>query len=120
MNDENQDSSSNDGEEELTQESLQQKLQAYHAALKSEFEVTSEKDKKAQEDVSRDYLRKHVPVALAQVVHLAQFSTSDSVRLNASKFIIGESFKDEAEKGDPIADLIEQLNKKPAKEFPRS
>lgn len=97
-------------EPELTQESLQAKLREYHAALRSEFEAATSKEQEDQ--ATLEYFKKHIPVAAAQVVHLAQNSSSDSTRLSASKYIIDYVEKQEASTGgDPLANLLSDLKK---------
>jgi hypothetical protein len=97
----------------LTHESLQAELASYRKALAEEFEAS---EKAAQgitrtqaEKIATDFFRKNLPMAAAQVVHLAQYSTSDATRLAASKYICDRATKELAESGDPVKDLIAQL-----------
>jgi hypothetical protein len=100
-----------DNNDELTPETLQKKLQEYSDALKQEYELATDStdEPKNVEEMTLHYFRKNVPHAVAQIVHLSQNSTSDAVRLNASKYIHQAAFKEEAESGDPIKDLLKQL-----------
>src|SRR5512146_409607 len=78
-------------DDELTEDTLQRKLNEYHAALAGEFRVAAEATEKQNGDVeelARDYARKLVPNAVAQIAWLAEHSTSDSVRLAAYKELI--------------------------------
>lgn len=97
-------------EDELTQQSLESKLRSYHDAMRSEFEIAEKaKDEAGAQKAVNEFLREHVPVALANIVYLMQHSTSDSVRLSASKTVINEVLKGELGAGDPVEELINSL-----------
>lgn len=95
-------------------EALQAELTKYKKALEEEFARSTDGSSldSAVENVeryTRDFFKKHMATAAAQVVWLSGNSTSDSVRLNASKYIIGEALADAKEQGDPIRELMQEL-----------
>lgn len=94
---------------ELTEESLQQKLQKYHQAFEQEFNesVKSEPDKVTEQTL--DYFKKEVPSAAAQIVWLAHNAESESVRKDCLKFVIQQGLSDARKDGDPIKKLMEEL-----------
>lgn len=96
---------------ELTQESLQEKLNSYAAAFRQEFE---EKSKVAPENVeayTKDFFKANIHSAAAQIVWLSNNADSESVRLQASKLVVQEALTDARADGDPIKDLLESLGK---------
>lgn len=96
---------------ELTPEMLQDKLHRYSLAMQQEFEIKNSKDPENVEANVKDFFRKNVNAALAQVVWLANYSTADSVRLNASKYVIEKACLESKDAGDPIKDLLKALTK---------
>lgn len=65
------------------------------------------------EKYTRKFFRQNLPDAAAQVVWLSANSTSDSIRLRASTFIIKEALEDARQEGDPIKDLLHELSQTP-------
>jgi hypothetical protein len=61
------------------------------------------------ERYTRDFFRKNLAQAAAQVVWLSSNASSDSVRLNACKIIIKEALEDARSEGDPLKELLGQL-----------
>lgn len=105
----NDDSSSDN---ELTPEKLQQKLQDYQAALQQEFAESNREDQTGEHVVGNtlEYFQKNVPLACAQIVYLAQHSTSDATKLSAAKYVIDRVFKgfvDSPE--DPVKQILKSL-----------
>jgi hypothetical protein len=94
------------------QEKYKQEMQDYQKALQQEYEIAAKKDD-SLEDIAKttaEFLAKHNPTAAAMVVYLMNNSTSDGVRLNASKYIIEtvrNAHKDLP--GDPVADILKSL-----------
>jgi hypothetical protein len=98
---------------ELNEASLQAELNRYSQALKQEWEDNQRPEDTSSdaEQQARDYFKKHVPFAAAQVVWLAGNSDSDTVRLNASKHIIALGITSGAKDGDPLKELLNELSK---------
>lgn len=89
---------------------VQAEMQAYALAVQQEYERAEATSTIPNVVTStRDFFKKHVDVAAAQVLYLAIHSTSDSVKLNASKLIITEALADARAAGDPIKDLLDEL-----------
>jgi hypothetical protein len=96
---------------DLTQEKVQDMLNGYAQAFREEFE---EKTKKAPENVieyTQDFFKKNINAAAAQIVWLTTNSTSDAIRLAASKYVIEQASKDAKADGDPIKQMLKQLTK---------
>jgi len=104
--------------QELTEADLQAQLAAYQAAIRAEYEVQSSEAQtpREMEEITGDFFRRNASSAAAQIVWLSQNSSSDSVRLAAAKYVIDRGFKEQAESGDPIKEIIAGLqanDKKP-------
>jgi hypothetical protein len=99
---------------ELTAETLNAKLNSYAEAYRQEFETDSKADPDNVEEYTRDYFKKNIHVAAAQIVWLSVNSTSESVMLNASKYVIDAALKDAEAMGDPIRELMKSLQKNDA------
>lgn len=65
------------------------------------------------EKYTRKFFRQNLPDAAAQIVWLSCNSTSDSIRLRASQFIVKEALEDARAEGDPIKDLLQSLSLTP-------
>lgn len=94
---------------ELTEASLQQKLNEYSAALKQEYETKTAASPENLEEFTRDFFKKNVHSMAAQVVWLANNAESESVQLSACKYGIGLAFAQSEEDGDPIKNLLKEL-----------
>ena len=97
---------------DLTEEKFANKLNEYVDAYRAEFE---EQQKSAPENVeayTRDFFRKNLNYAAAEVVHLAQTAVSESVRLAACRTIIKEALLDSRAAGDPVMEIINDLKTK--------
>ena len=105
-------------DEEHTPDSLEQKLHEYAAAVRSEFaaaEAAANGDPKENADqFAADFAKDNLGNSLAQIAWLSQNSTSDSVRLNACKFLTELAREDARKDGDPFKELMRRLTK-PAK-----
>jgi len=99
----------------LSDEALQKELHSYAAALRQEFELQQNKTQTHQEDhqnverYTRDFFKKNLAHAAAQIVWLSSNSTSDSIRLKASQFIVKEALAASRDDGDPISELLRSL-----------
>jgi hypothetical protein len=94
---------------ELTQETLQQRLNEYSAALKAEFETQTKENPENVEEYCKDFFRRNVHSLAAQVIWLANNAESESVQLSAAKFGIGMALDEAKGEGDPIKDLLKSL-----------
>jgi hypothetical protein len=56
-------------------------------------------------------LREHAPEAALSIIHLAKFSETPSVRLNASKYILDKVMGRDAlfEKTDPVTEFLKKI-----------
>ena len=115
----NRDDPDNEGSLQFgkTDDELRKELQAYAAALREEFAnpdspsptagLTSPTDN--VEKYTRQFFRQNLPDAAAQVVWLSSNSDSDSVRLRACQIIINHALEDAKSEGDPIKDILKDL-----------
>lgn len=96
----------------------------YAKALQEEFKREQENDPNNTlsqlddpvsnvEKYTRKFFRQNLPDAAAQIVWLSANSTSDSIRLRASTFIVKEALEDARQEGDPIRDLLNDLKLTP-------
>lgn len=95
-----------------TDEALSNELAKYKLALEQEFERAPSPEDRAAENVekyTRDFFKKHIASAAAQIVWLSANSTSDSVRLRACQIIVKEALEDARADGDPIKDILNGL-----------
>lgn len=102
-------------DDDHTPESLEKTLHEYAQAIRSEFETTcSDTDPKENaEQFSEDFAKENLPNNLAQLQWLASNSTSDAVRMNASKYLVELARKTAVEDGDPIKGLLKKLSGQP-------
>jgi len=105
-------------DDDHTPESLEKTLHEYAAAVRSEFELaqSSVTAEETAEGFAVDFAKKNMGNALAQIAWLSQNSTSDAVRLNASKYLTDLAREDAKKDGDPIKELLGKLSSKPKKE----
>jgi len=111
---ENQKNNEDDGSELFgpSDEALQAELAKYKKALEEEFKSHPDPADRAAENVekyTRDFFKKHMASAAAQIVWLSANSTSDSVRLRACQIIVKEALEDARADGDPVKDLLKDL-----------
>lgn len=94
----------------LDQQKLQAELARYQAALEAEFELANEKSPEKVIENTLEYFQGNVALACAQIVYLAQNSTSDATRLSASKYVIDRVFKGAVENAnDPVKEILKAL-----------
>lgn len=99
----------------LTEASLQQHLNKYRQALESEYVVEVEKTPENVAELTTAFFKNNAAHAAAQIAWLAMNADSESVKLNAAKFIIQSANADAEADGDPIKDLLKQLTNNDAK-----
>ena len=93
----------------------------YAKALQEEFSREDEQTSISHLDdpisnvdkYTRKFFRQNLPDAAAQIVWLSANSSSDSIRLRASTFIVKEALEDARLEGDPIKDLLSSLQMTP-------
>lgn len=100
---------------ELTPEQLQSELDRYAEALRQEFETKTEEEPENVEAYTRDFFKKNIHTAAAQIVWLSMHAESESVKASMSKYIIEAALKNEEEGKDPVRDLLKQLQANDAK-----
>jgi hypothetical protein len=100
---------------EITPENVQERLNDYITAYKQEFENKVSSDPENIEEYSREFHRKNAHMYLAQVAWLANNAESESVRLAACKFGLESARQEENDSGDPIKNLLKDLQDKKAK-----
>lgn len=101
---------------ELTEENLQATLNKYANAIRSEFEEATkeQEDLSRVEEYTRDFFKKNIHSAAAQIVWLSNNAESESVRLKAATTVLHEALADSRADGDPIKNLLNELTKQPA------
>jgi len=106
-----------DPEAEHTPESLEATLHEYAKAVRSEFEIAQANAEKSPQENAEgfavDFAKNNLGNSLAQIAWLSQNSTSDAVRLNASKYLTDLAREDAKKDGDPIKQLLQELKEKP-------
>jgi len=92
-------------------ESLEAKLREYSQAIRSEWEdaQVTLSDEQDAETFSIDFAKEQLPNNLAMIQWLSQNSTSDSVRLNAAKYLTDIARKAAVDDGDPMEKLMKKL-----------
>lgn len=97
--------------DEDTPESLEMKLREYSLAIRSEFEDAQQRlsEDEDAETFSIDFAKEQLPNNLAMIAWLSQNATSDSVRLNASKYLVDLARQSAVEDGDPMKKLFKTL-----------
>lgn len=101
---------------EFTEEDLRLELAKYSKALKEEFETSIAAEPENVAEHSQTYFKAHVPSAIAQLVWLANNAESETVRMNASKYVFEQASKKEEADKDPVSALLRKLvnnDKKP-------
>lgn len=98
---------------DLTPEKLNDKLNDYARAYQQEFETRTQAQPEDVELHTRDFFKRNVHCAAAQVVWLSSNADSETVRLNASKAILAYAFEDAKNDGDPFKQLMRELTSKP-------
>jgi len=98
-------------DESLTQESLNEKLQQYRAAVEQEFESSVETDPDNLTEHMHEFFKQNTAQAAAQIVWLAHNAESESVRKDLLKYIVDRGLEDAKKDGDPIMEALSKLQK---------
>jgi hypothetical protein len=93
----------------MSPEDVQTELQRYHKAFEEEFEKSQEDNSENVHENTQRFFQRNLPHFLAQIVFLSQNAESESVRASMSKFGIQEALKAAEKEGDPVKQLISQL-----------
>lgn len=94
---------------ELTEEKLQQELTNYAQALREEFERRNGDEPEEVASHTHDFFKANVHHAAAQIVWLSINAESETVKLNASKFIVSQAVSEEEARQDPLKAILEGL-----------
>ena len=99
--------------EGLTEEEMRARLANYAKAIQEEYET--QRAATPEDEVvtsTKEFFRNHIGEAAAQIVYLANNAASETVRLNASKYVIEEAnAKSDTGRGSEIDNLLEKLTK---------
>jgi hypothetical protein len=92
--------------------SLQEKLNAYHASIESEFSAAEAAAISGEdfEKLVRDTFKEQAPHACARIIWLSQNAESEATQLKAAQVVLLEAFKAAALEGDPIRKLLDELS----------
>lgn len=95
-------------------------LNDYSQALAQEFEeqLSDKAAEKNAPEFTKAFFREHLGFAAAGIVQLASNSTSDAVRAACCRDIIKYAIGDAVATGDPWADLLKDIAKKPSAHAP--
>ena len=94
---------------DFDQKKLTEMLNSYAKAFREEFEEKSKIEPENIEGYTRDFFRQNIHGAAAQVVWLCNNASSESVRLRAAETIIKEALADSRAEGDPIKEILKNL-----------
>lgn len=86
-------------------------LAKYAEALRQEYEIKIAETPDNVQEHTKDFFQKVAHTAAAQIVFLADHAESETVRLNANKFILTQAFADEETEKDPLKALLAGLTK---------
>lgn len=86
-------------------------LANYALALQQEYETKVEETPDNVQEHTKDFFKAKVHTAAAQIVFLADHAESETVKLNANKFILTQAFADEDKEQNPLAELLKGLKK---------
>lgn len=112
----------NTPDNELTPDRLQDELAKYQAALKQEFELAEKAadgfDPLMVEASLKKFWLSNAPMSAAQIVWLAQFADSETVKLKANQFVIEQAKELSEAENDPVKRILMGLMKEstPAEE----
>ena len=95
----------------LSNNDMEKILQDYSRAVREEFEMATAKNPDNAEEAARDFARKHQGESLAQIHWLSINADSESVKLNASKYLVQLAISESNADGDPIKQIMHQLMK---------
>jgi hypothetical protein len=99
---------------------LQEKLALYHKAIEEEFALVQRAVKEGSQtaiaEAARKVLLERTAEAARTITFLAEHAQSESIRLNASKYILDNAIGTDSKLGvnDPLYELVRELS--PAKQ----
>jgi hypothetical protein len=99
-----------DNDLELTPERLQETLNNYAEAFRQEFETSTAASPENVEEYTRDFFKRNIHSAAAQIVWLANNASSESVKLKACTTIVHEALAPSTTPDDPIKQLMLELS----------
>lgn len=94
---------------ELTPEKVAEALNVYATALQKEFEEKTQAEPENVAQYTKEFFKRNVHGAAAQIVWLSTFAESETVKLSASKYVVEQAIKDEEDAQDPVRDLLTKL-----------
>lgn len=94
---------------ELTPERLQETLNNYAEAFRQEFETSTAASPENVEEYTRDFFKRNIHSAAAQIVWLANNAASESVKLKACTTIVHEALAASSVPEDPMKQLLQEL-----------
>ena len=97
----------------LSNNDMEKILQDYSKAVREEFEMATAKNPDNAEEAARDFARKHQGESLAQIHWLSINADSESVKLNASKYLVQLAISESNADGDPIKQIMRELTGHP-------
>lgn len=86
-------------------------LANYALALQQEYETKVEAAPDNVQEHTKEFFQKKAHTAAAQIAYLADHAESETVKLNANKFILIQAFADEESEKNPLAELLKGLKK---------
>lgn len=104
----------NDASDPRGEEDAELVLKNYALALQQEYENKVEETPDNVQEHTKDFFRAKVHTAAAQIVFLADHAESETVKLNANKFILTQAFAEEEDEKNPLAALLKGLKKNDA------
>lgn len=93
----------------LTEESLQAELNRYSASLHKELQDSLAQEPENVEEYTRNFFKKNVHSAAAQIVWLSNNADSESVKFSASKYVVGMALEVEKDDKDPLKSILKSL-----------
>ena len=102
-----------DARELSSEKSLQDELNRYRQAYQEEFEqAASNASPENIEEYTREFFKKNITTAAAQIVFLSGNGETDSIKLRASKMVVDLALADSAADGDPVKELLQVTTEK--------
>lgn len=96
---------------DLTEEMVKAELSAYQQALEAEFKLKTDVDPDNVNEYTQEFFKANAYSAAAQIVHLANFAESETVRASMSKYIVEAARDDEKGSENPLNAILEGLKK---------
>lgn len=86
-------------------------LANYALALRQEYEISVAEEPDNVQEHTKDFFQKRAHYAAAQIDWLANHAESETVKLNANKYILTMAFADEEDEKNPLAELLKSFQK---------